>query len=150
MVTGLIEPTRGHVLLRGERMAADPTLFKRNLGYMPKQPDLYGFLTGWEFWNSPPRCAKLRRGFWGKGRGHASVPHPLSFRLWPSRCSPNRAGSWILAVAQPVVFPLTPAILGAAWFWNRKRLLQAREERELEKAQVFENAAPVAVQRLDL
>jgi ABC-2 type transport system ATP-binding protein len=49
MVTGLVEPTRGHVLFRGDRIDQDVTLFKRNLGYVPEQPDLYGFLTGWEY-----------------------------------------------------------------------------------------------------
>jgi ABC-2 type transport system ATP-binding protein len=49
MVTGLVEPTRGHVLFRGERIDRDLTRYKRNLGYVPEQPDLYGFLTGWEY-----------------------------------------------------------------------------------------------------
>jgi ABC-2 type transport system ATP-binding protein len=49
MVTGLIEPSRGHVLFRGERIHRDLTLYKRNFGYVPEQPDLYGFLTGWEY-----------------------------------------------------------------------------------------------------
>jgi ABC-2 type transport system ATP-binding protein len=49
MVTGLVEPTRGHVLFRGERIGNDLTGFKRSLGYVPEQPDLYGFLTGWEY-----------------------------------------------------------------------------------------------------
>lgn len=49
MVTGLVEPTSGHVLFRGGRIQQDLTLYKRNLGYVPEQPDLYGFLTGWEY-----------------------------------------------------------------------------------------------------
>jgi ABC-2 type transport system ATP-binding protein len=49
MVTGLVEPTHGHVLFRGERIHQDLTRYKRNLGYVPEQPDLYGFLTGWEY-----------------------------------------------------------------------------------------------------
>jgi ABC-2 type transport system ATP-binding protein len=49
MVTGLVEPTRGFVLFRGARISEDLTLYKRNLGYVPEQPDLYGFLTGWEY-----------------------------------------------------------------------------------------------------
>jgi ABC-2 type transport system ATP-binding protein len=49
MVTGLVEPTAGHVLFRGEPIQQDLTLYKRNLGYVPEQPDLYGFLTGWEY-----------------------------------------------------------------------------------------------------
>jgi len=49
MITGLAEPTRGLVLFHGERIDADLTAFKRALGYVPEQPDLYGFLTGWEY-----------------------------------------------------------------------------------------------------
>ncbi len=49
MVTGLVEPTRGTVLFRGEPIARDLTLYKRSLGYVPEQPDLYGFLSGWEY-----------------------------------------------------------------------------------------------------
>lgn len=49
MVTGLIDPSRGAVLFRGERIGGELSGFKRNLGYVPEQPDLYGFLTGWEY-----------------------------------------------------------------------------------------------------
>ena len=49
MVTGLIDPTRGSVLFRGARIADDMSRFKRSLGYVPEQPDLYAFLTGWEY-----------------------------------------------------------------------------------------------------
>ena len=49
MVTGLLDPTRGAVLFRGERIDSDLTRFKQSLGYVPEQPDLYGFLTGWEY-----------------------------------------------------------------------------------------------------
>jgi ABC-2 type transport system ATP-binding protein len=49
MVTGLVEPSRGAILFHGEGIAQDGTRFKRDLGYVPEQPDLYGFLTGWEY-----------------------------------------------------------------------------------------------------
>jgi ABC-2 type transport system ATP-binding protein len=49
VVTGLIEPSRGHVLFHGNPIEQDLTAFKRQLGYVPEQPDLYGFLTGWEY-----------------------------------------------------------------------------------------------------
>jgi ABC-2 type transport system ATP-binding protein len=49
MVTGLVEPSRGAVLFRGERIETDLARFKQGLGYVPEQPDLYGFLTGWEY-----------------------------------------------------------------------------------------------------
>jgi ABC-2 type transport system ATP-binding protein len=49
MITGLVDPSRGHVLSRGERIEVDPSRYKRSFGYVPEQPDLYGFLTGWEY-----------------------------------------------------------------------------------------------------
>src|ERR1700721_1442236 len=49
MITGLVEPSRGHVLSRGARIETDPARYKRSFGYVPEQPDLYGFLTGWEY-----------------------------------------------------------------------------------------------------
>jgi ABC-2 type transport system ATP-binding protein len=49
MVTGLLEPSNGTVLFHGERIGGDLSRFKHSLGYVPEQPDLYGFLTGWEY-----------------------------------------------------------------------------------------------------
>ncbi len=49
MVTGLVEPSRGTVQFRGCRIDEDTAHFKRQLGYVPEQPDLYGFLSGWEY-----------------------------------------------------------------------------------------------------
>jgi ABC-2 type transport system ATP-binding protein len=49
MLTGLAEPTSGSVLFRGEPISRDLEAYKRSLGYVPETPDLYGFLTGWEY-----------------------------------------------------------------------------------------------------
>jgi len=49
MVTGLLDPTRGQVWFQGQRIDQEMTAFKKSLGYVPEQPDLYGFLTGWEY-----------------------------------------------------------------------------------------------------
>jgi ABC-2 type transport system ATP-binding protein len=49
MVTGLLEPSHGTILFKGRRVGDDLTEYKRALGYVPEQPDLYGFLTGWEY-----------------------------------------------------------------------------------------------------
>jgi len=49
MLTGLAEPTAGTVLFRGEPIGRDLGAYKHNLGYVPETPDLYGFLTGWEY-----------------------------------------------------------------------------------------------------
>jgi ABC-2 type transport system ATP-binding protein len=49
VATGLLEPSQGVILFKGTRIADDLTEYKRALGYVPEQPELYGFLTGWEY-----------------------------------------------------------------------------------------------------
>ena len=49
MVTGLLEPTRGTVLCHDRPIQDGLSGYKRILGYVPEQPELYGFLTGWEY-----------------------------------------------------------------------------------------------------
>jgi ABC-2 type transport system ATP-binding protein len=49
MITGLVEPTRGSVFFAGRPIGDQPGGLKSRLGYVPEQPDLYGFLTGWEY-----------------------------------------------------------------------------------------------------
>jgi ABC-2 type transport system ATP-binding protein len=49
IITGLIEPSDGEVYYKGERIFADMTAFKRLVGYVPEEPYLYTFLTGFEY-----------------------------------------------------------------------------------------------------
>jgi ABC-2 type transport system ATP-binding protein len=49
MITGLIDPTMGSVLYRGVPIAEAMGNFKDHMGYVPEAPDLYAFLTGWEY-----------------------------------------------------------------------------------------------------
>ncbi len=49
MITGLVEPSHGKVLFHGDPIDAALVRFKESIGYVPEQPDLYGFLTGWEY-----------------------------------------------------------------------------------------------------
>ncbi|MBM3786126.1 MAG: ABC transporter ATP-binding protein [Acidobacteria bacterium] len=49
MITGLLEPTAGEILHRGRRVRDDVVAFKRSIGYVPEEAQLYGFLTGWEY-----------------------------------------------------------------------------------------------------
>ncbi len=49
IVTALIEPTRGHVLLDGRDIREDLTGFRRRLGYVPDEAILYGYLSGLEY-----------------------------------------------------------------------------------------------------
>jgi ABC-2 type transport system ATP-binding protein len=49
MMTGLLHPTEGEVLFLGRNIRNDSTVFKQRLGYVPEEPNLYGYLTGLEY-----------------------------------------------------------------------------------------------------
>jgi ABC-2 type transport system ATP-binding protein len=49
MMTGLLHPTEGEVLFHGVNIRENPTAFKQRLGYVPEEPNLYGYLTGLEY-----------------------------------------------------------------------------------------------------
>ena len=49
MVTGLLDPTQGHVLFRGQNIREGLLDYRQSLAYVPEQSDLYGFLRGWEY-----------------------------------------------------------------------------------------------------
>lgn len=49
MLTGLMEPTRGEVLFRDRNIRHDLVNYKRRLGYVPEEANLYPHLTGFEY-----------------------------------------------------------------------------------------------------
>jgi ABC-2 type transport system ATP-binding protein len=49
IITGLLEPTNGHVFYRGSDIREDLAGYKRLLGYVPEEANLYPFLTGLEY-----------------------------------------------------------------------------------------------------
>lgn len=49
MLTGLLEPSRGLILYQGNNIRQDLTGYKKILGYVPEEPDLYSYLTGREY-----------------------------------------------------------------------------------------------------
>jgi ABC-2 type transport system ATP-binding protein len=49
MLTGLLAPSSGQVLLDGRDALEDVTAFKRLIGYVPEEPHLYSYLTGPEY-----------------------------------------------------------------------------------------------------
>ena len=48
MITGLLQPSMGRVLLDGQDIRTDLAAFRRRLGYVPEEPHLYSYLTGLE------------------------------------------------------------------------------------------------------
>ena len=49
IITGILRPTRGQVLLDGQPMEADVIGYKRRIGYVPETATLYTHLTGLEY-----------------------------------------------------------------------------------------------------
>lgn len=49
MLTGLLQPSRGHVLFEGKSIHSNLIAFKQRLGYVPEEPYLYPYLTGREY-----------------------------------------------------------------------------------------------------
>ncbi|HET8547981.1 MAG TPA: ABC transporter ATP-binding protein [Bryobacteraceae bacterium] len=49
MITGLLEPTRGQVLYKGHSIREDLPDYKRRLGYVPEEANLYPYLSGYEY-----------------------------------------------------------------------------------------------------
>jgi ABC-2 type transport system ATP-binding protein len=49
MLAGLLYPSEGQILFKGQNVRADPAGFRQRLGYVPEEPHLYGYLTGLEY-----------------------------------------------------------------------------------------------------
>lgn len=49
MITGLIEPSAGQILFRGEPIDRNRIAHRRRLGYVPEEPHIYPHLTGFEY-----------------------------------------------------------------------------------------------------
>ena len=49
MITGLIEPSAGEILFRGEPIDRNRVAYRQFLGYVPEEPHLYPHLTGLEY-----------------------------------------------------------------------------------------------------
>src|SRR3954469_2019624 len=49
MITGLMEPSEGHIYFRGEDIRRNPAEYKRHVGYVPEEANLYPYLSGREY-----------------------------------------------------------------------------------------------------
>lgn len=59
MLTGLLETSTGAVLFDGQDIAHDPVAFRRRLGYVPEEPNLYTFQSAIEYLELVGRLRKL-------------------------------------------------------------------------------------------
>jgi ABC-2 type transport system ATP-binding protein len=62
MLTGLLRPTAGRVVIEGIRLADDPLAVKRVIGVVPEELPLYDRLTGEEYLTFAGRMHALPRG----------------------------------------------------------------------------------------
>ena len=49
MLTGLLQPTAGHIFFRGADVRQDLNGYKKRMGYVPEEPYLYTHLSGMEY-----------------------------------------------------------------------------------------------------
>ena len=49
IMAGMVHATAGHIFYAGQNVSDDPVAFRRRLGYVPEEPNLYGYLTGLEY-----------------------------------------------------------------------------------------------------
>ncbi|HNY39453.1 MAG TPA: ABC transporter ATP-binding protein [Bryobacteraceae bacterium] len=49
MIAGLVAPTSGSILWRGQEVDTSSEGYKRGIGYVPEEPHLYSFLSGQEY-----------------------------------------------------------------------------------------------------
>jgi ABC-2 type transport system ATP-binding protein len=49
MLTGLLPPTSGHIFFQGRNIQTCLSDYKKVLGYVPEEPQLYPYLSGWEY-----------------------------------------------------------------------------------------------------
>jgi ABC-2 type transport system ATP-binding protein len=59
MLTGLLEPSQGQILLDGADIRRDLAGYKRRLGYVPEEPQLYTYLSGREYLQLVGRLRRL-------------------------------------------------------------------------------------------
>jgi ABC-2 type transport system ATP-binding protein len=49
MLTGILEPSSGQVLFDGADIRENLPTYRSKLGYVPEEPNLYPYLSGWEY-----------------------------------------------------------------------------------------------------
>lgn len=81
MLIGLLEPTRGQVLHQGRDIHENLAAYRKHLGYVPEEANLYPYLTGQEYLDM---VATLRA--MPESRKRARIDSLLElFSLWPHR-----------------------------------------------------------------
>lgn len=61
MIIGLVEPSDGQILFHGRSVIDDLPAFQSRLGYVPEEPNLYPYLSGFEYLQLSGRLRALPR-----------------------------------------------------------------------------------------
>ena len=81
MLTGLLEPTDGEVTHDGQNIHKDLVAYRKRLGYVPEEANLYPYLTGQEYLDMVGTLRAMP-----ESRRHARIDSLLElFSLWPHR-----------------------------------------------------------------
>ena len=62
MLTGLVEPSRGHVFFDGQDIQRNLIEFRKRLGYVPEEPHLYPYMSGREYLQLVGRLRSIPQG----------------------------------------------------------------------------------------
>jgi ABC-2 type transport system ATP-binding protein len=81
MLTGLLEPTDGEVTYNGQNIHKDLAAYRKRLGYVPEEANLYPYLTGQEYLDM---VATLRAMPYARKNARINSLLEL-FSLWPHR-----------------------------------------------------------------
>jgi ABC-2 type transport system ATP-binding protein len=81
MLTGLLEPSQGQVLYDGRDIRTDLAAYRKNLGYVPEEANLYPYLTGEEYLEMVGMLRAM-----AQARKRRTIRSLLQlFSLWPHR-----------------------------------------------------------------
>jgi ABC-2 type transport system ATP-binding protein len=89
MLTGLLTPTRGHILFQGMDIRRQLIEYRSVLGYVPEEPHVYSYLTGPEYLQLVGRL----RGISEKVLAEKTERFLRSLSLWTDRYAPISAYS---------------------------------------------------------
>src|SRR5579871_1151631 len=93
MITGLVDPSGGEILYRGEPIDLDPIAHRQRLGYVPEEPELYPHLTGTEYLEMVGSCAACRTGRCRpKSTASSDCFYCMTTGTWPFRPIPRACG----------------------------------------------------------
>ena len=106
MLAGLLEPSAGIVLFRGEDIRKDLASYKRHLGYVPEEANLYPYLSGREYLELVGQLRGLEQVWLGKRSTNISGCYRFTLAGVEARilAHPALIVTFVLSIAALVAF----------------------------------------------